>query len=37
MTISAVPKSASSLIAIESLKNEHNTAAYLGYTNTPAR
>ena len=37
MTISAVPKSASSFIAIESLKNEHNTAANLGYANTPAR
>ena len=37
MTISAVPESASSLIAIESLKNEHNTAANLGYANSPAR
>ena len=37
MTISAVPKSARSFIAIESLKNEHNTAANLGYANTPAR
>lgn len=34
MTISAVPKSASSLIAIESLKNEHNTASNLGYGHT---